>query len=386
MKILHVVASLSPEWGGPVAVVSNLVRTLIGLGIECSIVAPVGPKVGTNSVAIEGADVRLFKANALSYLWPGYSPALGEELRREIPRYDLVHIHELWHFPHWAAASSAWACGTPFVISPRGQLSPWALSHKGWAKLLVSGLFQRRVLGRASAVHALSEDEAAQIREYGIDRRVFVIPNATDHEWSHTAAPLDRFYERFPELSDKELILFLGRIHPIKGVDMLVQAFGEVARTVPRAHLLIVGPDETRGVGQLRRLAASLGIEARITFAGPLYGAEKHAALRAARVFVLPSRSEGQSSALLEAMAAGLPVVVTAAANRPDVREAGAGLVAPLDPPKLAGAIEQLLLDRDLARTMGKNGRRLVLEQFTWDTVARQVADMYRSAAAQGDG
>ena len=362
--------------------IADLTEALHGIGVESTVFATVGPRVGNAPVSLGGfASVRLFGTDRLSRMWVAHSSSLARAVGNEIEHYDLVHIHELWHHPLWSAYRTASRCGVPFVMTPHGQLDSWALSHKAWKKRIFSTLVQHRIVREAATIHALTAREAEQIRMYGVTRAPFVIPNAANIR-SVRPAP-DRFYALFPHLVGKQVVLFLGRIHLQKGLDVLVEAFEQVSRSVPNAQLAIVGPDENRLAEILKRRCRELGIERTVTFTGPLYEEDKQAALAAARLFVLPSRFEGQSMALLEAMAAGLPSVVTPAANSPDVAAAGAGMVVPLAPADLGMAIVKLLSDDSVAQEMGRNAQRAVQGEYSWARTASSMAAMYETAVSR---
>jgi glycosyltransferase involved in cell wall biosynthesis len=384
MRVLHVLPSLSPHWGGPVYFTRHLSTELAGRGISCVVFATKGPLTGRGQ-AISGAEVRLFDTDVWSKGWIAHSPGLGRALAMEVARVDVVHIHELWHYPHWAALRAATQHRVPFVISPHGQFDPWMLRHRGWAKRLYAPVLLWPSLRRTFAVHVLTKREAAQARAFGVRRPMHVIPNAVDISRQDRLTVRDRFFARHPELRGKRLVLFIGRLHPQKGVDILLEAFARVVPSVPAAHLLITGPDEVGIEADLRAVQCKLGLARHITFTGPLYGGDKDEELAAADVFVLPSRAEGQSSAMLEAMASGVPVVVSMPANSPDVASASAGLVAGLSPEAVAVAIDYLLRNPGQAEAMGARGRTLVQQHFTWRAVGDQFVSLYNQVSRKAD-
>ncbi len=377
MKILHVLPSLSPSWGGPVSAVLGLVPALERQGVQSRVLATYGPTTGAKPLLPADLDATVFLTNTLGRWWIGCAPALGRRLREEIDQFDLIHIHELWHYPYWIAARLASARGQPYVISPRGELSAWALQQKVVAKRLYAPLLLRPALRQVSTVHALSHAEVQQIRDFGVDAPVAIIPNGVPAALTRLDRDKGALLARFPELVGKSVALFLGRLRPQKGPDVLVDAWPYVQHQVPSAHLLLAGPGAPGAVQPLEARLDELGVRSSVTIAGPLFGEAKLDVLSGADVFVLPSRSEGQSNALLEAMAAGLPVVVTPAGNIPDVASARAGLVSPLEPAQLGQSIAGLLADASLARQMGKHGRTLVAQKYTWDYTAKPMVELY---------
>jgi len=177
----------------------------------------------------------------------------------------------------------------------------------------------------------------------------------------------------------------LGRIHPKKGLDLLARAFGQLARECKDVHLIIVGPDERGYRGEVERLFVSEGVVEKVTFTGMLTGKEKLAALSRADIFVLPSYSEGFSMTILEVLAWGLLVIITHQCHFPEVAEVRAGIVIDPDSAQLAEAMIELLDNPKLCEEMGNNGRRLVMERFTWDKIANQMIELYQRVL-KGEG
>ena len=378
MKVLHVVASLSPTWGGPVPVVKGLTEAMAREGLNVTVFAPVVQGSLHGVVQLEGVRVRLFKQNLLSGIWRAYSSELAEALHREIERFDVVHIHEIWHHPHFVAYRAARKAKKPFIITVHGALEPWCLNYKALKKKVYAALIQRRILNGAAAIHAITQEEVKHIRAFGVNRPIFTIPNGINPEEFSELPPGEEIEKLYPELQGKKVVLFLGRIHPKKGLDLLARAFGHVARECKDAHLLIVGPDERGYRSEVERLLTSEGVVEKVTFTGMLTGREKLAALSRADIFVLPSYSEGFSMAILEALACGLPVIITRQCHFPDVAEARAGIVIDPDSAQLARAIAKLMDDPKLREEMGNNGRRLVMDRFTWDRIVDRIIGLYQ--------
>ena len=284
-----------------------------------------------------------------------------------------------------ATAAVARKLGIPQIISIRGQLSQTALRVATWKKAIIRRLYADRNLRRAACLHALTDQEAADARAYGLANPIAVIPNGIDLEVFDRLPPRDQADKQWPQLAGKRVVLFLARIHPIKGLDHLVRAWCRLAARFDGWHLVIAGPDE---VGQQASLEAMLrqgGAAGGATFVGPVYGADKQALLAAADVFALPSFSEGFSMSLLEALACRLPGVFTPGCNFPQAAQAGAGIVAePTEGSFGAALAEMMSLPDDQRRQMGLRGRRLVEEKYSWDHLAGQMADVYRWLVGRG--
>jgi glycosyltransferase involved in cell wall biosynthesis len=311
----------------------------------------------------------------------GYSPRFYPALAAFKP--DIMHVHGLWTYLSMAALKVHRRSGVPAVISPHGMLDPWALGFSRTRKRIAAAAFQDALLREGSVIHALNESEARSIRSYGLSNPVVVIPNGVSlHCGSATAPPW--------EAKDGEkVLLFLSRIHPKKGLDLLVGAWADLAGRGGKAvgwRLIIAGWDEIGHEPELKALVAAKGIEGSVAFVGPLFGAAKSAALAHADAFALTSRSEGLPMAVLEAWANSKPVLMTTACNLPEGLKQGAAIEVNSSLEAVREGLRRLFGLTDSERSqMGKAGRRLVESRFTWDRVASDMSRVY-SAAASGRG
>lgn len=377
MRVLHVAASLSPEWGGTVPIIANLTHALQEKGVECAVFAAKGRRVGSDRVPLDGIETRLFDTDLLALLWTGHARRFARALRQAIRDYDLVHIHELWHYPGYVAFRSARTWKKPYIVTIHGELSTRSLEQKSFKKWVYMTAIQRRILQCAATLQVNTKAEACQIRALGFDRPVATIPNGISLEGFQDLPPRSAFFERFGDLSGKRIILFLGRIHPQKGLDVLAKAFGEIARVRDDVCLVVAGPNEGGYRSQVETILRPSGALSRTVFTGMLRGADKLAAYSVADIFVLPSYSEGFSMAILEALAAGIPVVISQECNFPEVVEAGAGLVVDPDPEQLRVALTNLLDRHDVKAQMGQRGQDLISHHYTWDSVAARLREVY---------
>lgn len=379
-KILHIAVSLAPEWGGPTKVVCELTEALAKKGIDVSLFAPVQKGDEAKIIRPKGVNLKLFEQSFFAHWWSGYSPGLSKSVVPEVRKFDLVHIHELWSYPHLYAYRAAKKAKKPYVVTIHGGLAPWAINHKRLKKHIYSTLIQRRILKEAAALHAITDEEIKQIRAFGLNNKIEMIPNGINIEefqFLPARQELERFY---PQLIGKQILLFLGRLHPIKGLDILARAFGKVANKRDDLCLLLVGSYSNGYQAEVVKVLASEGVLDKVVFTGMLTGHEKLAALGGADFLVQPSYSEGFSMTVLEAMAAMLPVIITRQCNFPEVATVGAGLVIEPEVGQLEAAIKKLLSDLHLQKEMGSNGRRLVSEKFTWDIIADQMCGLYEVA------
>lgn len=307
-----------------------------------------------------------------------HSPQLRVLLERAMPEIDVVHQHSLWMLPNHYASAAAFRFDKPVVYSPRGSLEPWCLRRSWWKKRIADAWFQSRDLRRAACLHALTEQEAAHIRQLGLRNPIAVVPNGVrcnDFDALPDPAP---FRQQWPSVADKRICLFLSRVHRKKGLSHLVVAWSRVVKQYPDWHLVIAGPDDG-AEWETRRAATELGIDGDVTFVGPCYGEQKRRALAASEMFVLPSFSEGFSNAILEAMAAGLPVLISPECHFPEVELTAAGVEAEPTVDATERALRDLLEMRPSERReMGRHGRRLVETEYDWESVAQRMAELYR--------
>jgi glycosyltransferase involved in cell wall biosynthesis len=309
----------------------------------------------------------------------GVRPAADIKLRVTLNSFieacDVVHVHGLW-LPHSIAARMAAAkLKKPVVSSVHGMLESWELKNK-WLKKSIYSLFvEKPSLAGSHCFRALSEQEAADYRRFGLRSPIAVVPNGIGQ-----LARIDpgAFFQRFPQLAGKEIVLYLSRVHYKKGILNLVNAWPSVLHNHPDAHLVVAGPDCQGTARMAEEIVARYNLSSTVTFCGTLSGEAKLAALSAARLFCLPSYSEGQSVAVLEALSIGLPVVITAACNVDGVTASGAGIVTSNEPTRLADALGEVLAARASDwRTMSESARRLAKTRYSWPAIGETMHSVY---------
>ncbi len=387
MRILHVVPSYLPavRYGGPIQSVHGLCRALAARGNDVHVFAtnvdgPYDSAVPLEQpVELDGVRVWYFPSKRLRRLF--WSPPLKRALERELPGFDLAHLHSVFLWPTWAAARAAGRLGVPYVVAPRGMLVRDLIRRRSWlVKSLWLALIERGNLEGASAVHATSEIEATELRAFGWRLPpVHIVPNGIDpaDATAATAAPSPAVAR---VLAGGPYVLFLGRLSWKKRLDRLIDAM----KDVPGVRLVIAGNDDEGVLPALRRWIEEAGLTERTALL-PFYvtGADKRALLEGAQVFAMPSLSENFGIAALEAMAAGCPPVMTEGVGlSTDVGRAHAGLVvAEAD---LSRAIGRLVGDEGLRRALGANARRFALERFGWDRIAGEMEAVYRGLIHPG--
>ncbi len=273
--------------------------------------------------------------------------------------------------------ASAHQHAIPFVILANGMLDPWSLQQKRRKKQLFMALGLRKLMNHAAFFQAGNLDEKQGFINAGITAPIEIIPNGIDPEQFQTLPPPGQFYASHPAMKNRPFIVFMGRLHQKKGLDFLAAAFTELAPQFPELQLVVAGPDDgARADFESDIRLANLTDRTHIL--GPLFGPERFTLLRDAAVFTLPSRQEGFSVAILEAMACALPVVISEPCHFPQVAEPRAGVVIPLNVADLVAALHKILSDPQTQKSMADAARTLVLEKFTWPQIAQQLVTAYQ--------
>ena len=308
--------------------------------------------------------------------WP-----LARWLSHRVADFDVVHIHALFSFAALPASFFAARRNVPYIVRPLGTLNHWGMAHRRpWLKSLSFRLIERRILSHAALVHYTSAQEQREAETLGVYGESVVIPIAVAD--SSVEGHPGAFLARHPQLRGRRVVLFLSRLDPKKGLDLLLNSFVEVRRRFPTASLVIAGDGPAEFVDTVKSYAEKLGVASDVTWTGFLSGDNKAGAFAAADVFALPSYSENFGIAVAEAMAAGVPVVVSdqVAVHR-DIAAAEAGLVVRCDAAHLSQALLQLLGDGDLRKSMGQRGKALVAQQYSQTATTRHVIETYNRIA-----
>jgi glycosyltransferase involved in cell wall biosynthesis len=336
------------------------------------------------AVQHDGVEIRFFPIQHPRFL--GTSLPMAWALKGKIPDVDIVHIHSLYMFHTAVAAHYCENFQIPYVICPHGALDPFIYKRHRFRKNIVEILFQDRVIRHASGIHFITEEEKILAGKDIFGAPGFVVPIGLDIDEYSCKPPKGKLFSRFPELNGKKIILFLGRVNFKKGLDILVNAFVAVARERGDVHLLLAGPDDSDYGEKVTTWLKKENVYKKTTLAGMLQGEEKLEALTNSSVFVLPSYSENFGIAVLEAMACGLPVVVSEKVNLwPTVVAAKAGLVAPCDAEIFSSKILDILNDDNLARQMGMNGIALVRNKFSWQEISSKLLSVYSLLVTKGN-
>jgi glycosyltransferase involved in cell wall biosynthesis len=388
MKILHVIANLDPHYGGPAKACPEMARAVAQLGHQVSIYTTNQNGPGELDVPLDrpvyqdGVEIHYFPIQPPRF-WR-FSLPLALALRRSIPAFDLVHIHSLYLFHSLVAGHYCRRYNIPYLVRPHGTLDPFLWRRHRWRKSLMEYTFENRNLRRAAALHFTTAAEAELAAPFTFQTPGIVVPLGIDlQEFAGLPEP-GRFRARYPEIGGKRIILFFGRINFKKGLDILARAFGVVARRREDVHLVITGPDSDGWEDRVRDWLTAEGVLDRTTFTGMLLGPERLAVLRDADIFALPSYTENFGLAIIEAMAAGLPVIISDQVNIwQEIRAHQAGRVIPCDAAALAGQILDLLDHPEAAAGMAQRGKALVQEHYQWSRVGVSLSEAYARIIAE---
>jgi poly(glycerol-phosphate) alpha-glucosyltransferase len=334
----------------------------------------------------------------------GYSPGLRTALFNG--QFDLLHVHGLWQYPSCLAHSWHRKTGAPYVVSPRGMLDVWALENSRWKKKIAGYLYENAHLRNAACLHALCESEAQSFRAYGLKNPIAIIPNGID---------LPEIGNRKSEIGNapwqgliepgKKLLLFLGRIHPKKGLLNLLRAWADIRKSEIGNRksnewvLAIAGWDQGGHEAELKQLCSELQIPfadirdpkseignrkseispPSVLFLGPQFNEAKSGCYAHADAFILPSFSEGLPMAVLEAWANGLPVLMTPGCNLPVAFASNAAIRMEAYPEDIANRMHDFFrLAEPAQNEIGKKGFELVRKQFVWPVIGQEMVRLYQ--------
>ncbi|AAU92791.1 glycosyl transferase, group 1 family protein [Methylococcus capsulatus str. Bath] len=368
--VLHVISSLAPARGGTTSSVLNLIEALRAENIACETASCDDELAPDAAIRCDPAN-HLFSRKSVFYT---FAPSFGSWLRKHVCRYDLVHVHGLFSYFPIAGSRIARAAGVPVIVTPHGMVNHYGMRHKPLMKKISFCLFERSVLKGATVVHLTSGRETRDFGDLGLTVRTTEIPFAVT---PIPAGNAESFFRRYPELRNKRIVAFMGRIDPIKNLESLIDALSLLAKRSDNVRLLICGSgtDDYRNV--LKDRAERAGIGDRILWAGFVAGIERANALAAAHCFVLPSHSESFGMAAIEAVSAGIPCVLGKnVAVADDLVSAGFGVAVDPVGESLAAAIEQALTFAD--ENFSVRAREYVERTYSATVIGAEFAALYR--------
>lgn len=362
-RVVQIVSSISNEASGVTPVVQGLCEELISNGHDIALAtldwAPIqAPPTYLNTFQLGLGPRKL-----------GRSPQMKQWLddQASTRKVDVIHSHGLWMMPNVYAGVIAKKYDLPLIVAPHDTLSAWSMQSGSKAKRPFWHLIQKRALSATTCFHATAESEYFDIRRVGFKMPIAIVPNAVD-------------IPKLPKKKggDYKTLLFLGRIHPQKGIDTLLAAWCLVQSRFPDWRLLIVGPDNGGYLAKMKALAAKLDLK-RVQFSEPLYGVDKVQAYRDADLFVLSSNSENFAMTVAESLACATPAIVSKGAPWSGLVTHNAGWWVDIGVEPLVAGLEQAMACSTMElQEMGRRGRTWMEQEFSWPRIGMQMAETYQ--------
>lgn len=354
MRVLHIIPTANPDYGGPIEGVLRSSAALAQRGHERQLVTldhPSDPWVRDCPVPVIPLGImpseRRRRWKRLPWVHYGYTPKLTSWLKINAPQYDVIVVNGLWNFASSAARWSLSACNLRYFVFTHGMLDPWfrrTYPVKTFFKQMSWWFNEGPLLSKAAGVLFTCEEECVLARDsfWPYRAKEVVVGFGTADVVGDEQMQISKFRARVPTLGKKRFLLFLSRIHHKKGCDLLINSFAKVAAIAPDVDLVIAGPDQVGWVEILKKQAASLGVGERIHWPGMIMGDEKWGAFRECDAFVLPSHQENFGIVVAEALACSKPVLITDKVNIwREIRDTGAGLVATDDQEGIDGLLRR---------------------------------------------
>ena len=387
MRIIHVIDDLSEQAGGPAQACIEMARSVAARGHHVAIYTfgDRRPAWLTQSASLpfscrhQGVDVHLSPGRSTS--WTSISPRFYAALLRAIPTADLVHVHVLYGFHLWAAWRICRQHGIPLVVRPCGILNAYTSSVQAFGARLYEMAFQRRLLRQATLMHYTTDQEADDASTYVQNPSRAVVPLGVNVAAYERLPPRATFDSVYPEAAGRKIVLYFGRLHRKKRLDLVIGATAAARNNGHDVHLIIAGSDD--GVeAECRALVGELGLGERVTFTGLLVNHAKRLVFGGADVFVLPSMTENFGIAVAEAAASGIPLLISEHVNiAPSFAERDAAIIVQTHLGSVVEGLERLLQDQVAATAMARRAKQVVEDKFTWDRIATDLVAMYQSTA-----
>jgi glycosyltransferase involved in cell wall biosynthesis len=392
MRVLHVIPSVALVRGGPSQAILEMVKSLREKEIDAEIVT-------TNDNGIDLLPVTLLEKIDYQQVpvrfFPRYSPnisalrefafsgALTLWLWQNIANYDLLHIHAIFSYASTIAMAIARYKKMPYIVRPVGLLCTWSLQQSTLKKQIYLSLIERQNLNGSSALHftsSLEEQETGCLQLKASQK--YVVPEGLNCPPLLTNAR-QRLRQSLNLPEDEPILLFLSRLHPKKGLDYLIAALSQLSQH--RFTLVLAGRGDIAYEQELGKLVEQLGLTSRVRFAGFVAGEMKDLMFQGADLFVLTSHSESFGIAVIEALAAGLPVLTTPGVAMADqVQIHHLGWVVPLEVEAIALALHQFLLNSQTGNEMRLRAREFILKNYSWDKIAADLSQIYSTVLMVG--
>jgi glycosyltransferase involved in cell wall biosynthesis len=379
IRALHITASIGRESFGLGQVAVNLAKAQNDLNADAQIWCLDTDDQIDWAITLPGLERS--RVTAFPRLGPSKlesSPAMLSAAKSDGADFNIVHQHGIWTACSQVASTLRKVHGVSTVIAPHGSLQKWALRRSPWKKRLALLAYERENLQRAACIHALTEAEVSDFRDYGLVNPIAVIPNGISEAWLVSQGEGSRFREQHSIPADRRILLFLSRIAPVKGLPLLLEAVDQIRSDFVNWLLVIAGTDEFGHLREVESLVAKLDLLNFVKLTGPLYDQDKRDAFAASDAFVLPSYGEGAPMVVLESLATGVPVITTMGTPWQSLVDWSAGWWVDASAEGIVQALQDMLsLSRSQLKVMGRHGLNLVRSQYLWKAQAQKALDLY---------
>ncbi|MBN1160861.1 MAG: glycosyltransferase [Dehalococcoidales bacterium] len=384
MKILQVIPYFYPAWsyGGPPRSTYGLCKELVKRGHEVTVFTTDAldrhKRIEKKQEKTEGIEIRRFR-NLNNYIAFRHriflSSGMMSAMKQDLKNYDIVHLNEFRTLQNLMAHHYALKYRVPYIVQPRGSLVN--ILAKQRLKRLFDAMGGRRLIQDATRLVALAPLELPQFIGYGVDEgKIDIVPNGIDLEEYRDLPSKGEFREKYGLEAKHRVVLFLGRVHRSKGIDLLIKAFSQLVGEYSEARLAIAGPDDGY-LSTLKNLASDLNLKDRVIFTGGLFGVQKLAAYVDADVYTLPSFYESFGISVFEALACGTPVVVTDRCGIANIVKEKGGLAVQYEAASIRDGLRQMLGNEQRRQQYGREGQELVREKYGWGSIAAEMEKVY---------
>jgi glycosyltransferase involved in cell wall biosynthesis len=381
MKILQVIAYLSPKFGGDVNVCSNLSKELVKRNHEVIIITSDFGFDSQYAKTIHDAGVEVIPFHCIANFGQFfYTPSIKKWLEKNLKKFDIIHLHNFRSYQNVVIRSFAVKYGIPYIVQAHGSVLPFFKKQN--LKKLYDLVWGDKILENSSKLIALTDTESEQYQTMRVPKnKIKIIPNGLDFKEFENLPNRGEFRRKYQITDDCKIILYIGRLHGTKGLDLLIDAFHKVIKEKINCKLVIIGPDDGY-LTQIQSKANYLGLQNKIKIIGFIPNNEKIQALVDSNVFVTPSFS-GFPVTFLEACACGLPIITSTQGDNLDWIHNNVGFVVEYNPSRLKDAIFKIIDDEALSRKFSNQGKQLVAEQFNWNAICDQIEMHYREVIYQ---
>ena len=385
MNILHLVG-FYPEIGGPFTVIKELLKKLSQIGINIKVLSPIPKNYDKNKLSFVKDlpfEVEYIEEQLPRFIMPSFSLKFIKKIRELSKSYDLIHLSGIFDFYSISVASM----NQKFVYSSHGTFMKEAYNIRKFKKLkkdLYMNIIGKKILKKAKFIHLLTQEEKEHFLEFypEFENKIRIIPNGLDLSQYEVNLNKSDLINKYPQLKDKKIILFLSRINWIKGLDILIPAFAKLYKEDKNYHLLIVGKDDGDGYeNKVRQWVNEYGLTNAAIFTGLLTGKDKLMAFYGSDLFVLPSYSEGLPTAVIEAMACGVPIIVSDKVGiSREIKQYNAGTIVKTNVDDVYNGIKNVFSNLDKAKEMALNAKIMVHNLYDIYKVADKMIEMYEEA------